>query len=127
MLFISITIHLLLISVYGKDNEKIFKDKKTLELMRSERILDYFTHFIIRQFENLDYPRDDPLRFRIEILFCPGYVNSFEMFDLKKHKRPLKNYILINDQLGLADWLNFIESNQHLSSGQANVNISIGE
>ncbi|KAI3438574.1 hypothetical protein D9Q98_001000 [Chlorella vulgaris] len=36
------------------------------------RELDYMTHIVLRMFENVTLPLDDPNRFRLETLFSPG-------------------------------------------------------
>jgi hypothetical protein len=101
----------LIFSVYGKGNETIFKNKEILNKMRNVKLLDYFTHFIIRQFEDLSIDKQNPKRFRVEILFSAGCKNGTEHMNWKEHQRPLENYITIHDQLCLQVFLDFIEMN----------------
>ena len=79
--------------------------------MRSVTLLDYFTHFIIRQFEDLSLDKTNIKRFRLEILFSAGCKNGIENMDWNEHQRPLENYIIIHDNLCLEDFLNFIDLN----------------
>ena len=107
--------------MYGENKESIFKDNETLQQMQETTLLDYFTHFIIRQFENLNLEKNDINRFRLQILFCAGCINDSSKIDLETHQRPLEKYIIINDNLSLNDFLVFIDKNKNLAEEEDNL------
>lgn len=114
-----------LIEVYGKLNDSIFKDRQTLEAMKDTSLLNYFTHFVIRQFENLSLPINDPKRFRLEIRFSTGCVNDIRIMNFNAHNRPIKKYLVINNEAPLNDFLKFLEYYRDLTEDKDQQNDDI--
>lgn len=77
--------------------------------MQSVKLINIFGHFIIRQFEKTENAIDHADKFRLEILFSPGSVDDFSQINFQNHSRPMKEYILINNDLKMSPFLSFFE------------------
>lgn len=77
--------------------------------MRGIKLINIFGHFIIRLFENVSSNAQDLRRFRVEILFSPGYIDESSEINFKSHSRPMKDYIMIHNNLKVDTLVEFFQ------------------
>lgn len=58
-------------STVGSAQEPLLS-QEGMDLLAATPELDYLTHLVLRLYEDMAVPANDPARFKIEILFTPG-------------------------------------------------------
>ncbi|EFN57696.1 hypothetical protein CHLNCDRAFT_57228 [Chlorella variabilis] len=73
----------------GHEGEAPLLGEEGQQVLHECRELDYMTHIVLRMFENITLPLDDPKRFRVEVLFSPGAA-----YDPTEVIPPKKDHVL---------------------------------